>query len=151
MTSISFQVDGKAQPAGSKRAFRNPHTGTIAVVDANAKSKPWQAEIRAAALQVFDESPLTGPLAVTFAFTVSRPKGHFGTGKNANALKSSAPSEPIIRPDLLKLARGVEDALSGIAYRDDSQIVEEFLYKRYGDRDFVTITIEELYDQATAA
>jgi predicted short-subunit dehydrogenase-like oxidoreductase (DUF2520 family) len=33
---------------------------------------------------------------------------------------------------VLKLARGVEDALTGIVWRDDAQIVVEHLEKRYG-------------------
>lgn len=32
-------------------------------------------------------------------------------------------------PDVLKLARGVEDALTGIVWRDDAQIVNESLSK----------------------
>lgn len=146
MTTISFEVYGKAQPAGSKRAFRNHHSGHIAVVDANAKSKPWKQEVAAAANAAYDgTSLLTGPLAVTFVFTVTRPKSHYGTGKNSQVLKPSAPSDPTIRPDLLKLARGIEDALTGVLYVDDSQIIEEHLYKCYGDRDRVEIDVTE-YD-----
>ena len=35
-------------------------------------------------------------------------------------------------PDVLKLARGVEDALTGIVWRDDAQIVNESLNKVVG-------------------
>jgi Holliday junction resolvase RusA-like endonuclease len=38
---------------------------------------------------------------------------------------------PITRPDLLKLTRLLEDACSGIIWRDDAQISDELLMKRY--------------------
>ncbi|MCL5421117.1 MAG: RusA family crossover junction endodeoxyribonuclease [Nitrospirae bacterium] len=36
------------------------------------------------------------------------------------------------RPDIDNLAKAVKDALKGIVYADDSQIVEAHLYKQYG-------------------
>jgi Holliday junction resolvase RusA-like endonuclease len=46
-----------------------------------------------------------------------------------------------VKPDVLKLARAVEDALTGILYRDDAQIVTEVLRKRYGDPPRVEIRL----------
>jgi crossover junction endodeoxyribonuclease RusA len=39
---------------------------------------------------------------------------------------------PIVRPDLDKLVRAVQDALTGLVYVDDSQIVDLVVAKRYG-------------------
>ena len=75
-----------------------------------------------------------------------RPSNHFGTGKNAGVRKDSAPYFPIVRPDVLKIARGIEDALTGVIYRDDSQIVDEHLMKRYGEPARVEIIVEEVTD-----
>lgn len=132
---LELEVLGLAQPAGSKRAFRHPKTGRPIVTDANRNSKPWQAEVKAAAVEVMDRVGLElicGPLAVEFTFIKPRPKGHFRTGAKAHLLRPSAPVWPSTRPDVLKLARGVEDALTGVVWRDDAQIVEEYLFKRYG-------------------
>lgn len=127
---IAFNVFGKAEPAGSKRAFvRNGHAQ---VVDANSKAKDWKSQVAATAASHFAGELLSGPLAVQFTFFTPRPAGHFGQGRNAGTLKPSAPAYPTSRPDVLKLARGVEDSLSGVIYRDDAQIVEEHLSKRYG-------------------
>jgi hypothetical protein len=48
---ITFTVYGRPQPAGSKRAFTNKHTGRVQVVDANAKAKPWKQEITGTAVE----------------------------------------------------------------------------------------------------
>ena len=87
--------------------------------------------MRHAALEAYSGPPLDCPLAVTFTFYLPRPKGHFRTGKRAGELRDTAPAFPTGKPDVLKLARGVEDALTAIIYKDDSLIVSEHLYKRY--------------------
>lgn len=84
---------------------------------------------------------LEGPLRVRFDFVFPRPAGHFGTGKNASVLKPSAPPYPAQRPDTTKLVRSAEDALKGILWRDDSQIVSQFATKRYGPQAGMAITV----------
>lgn len=140
---VAFTVHGTPQPAGSKRGFHNPKTGRVIVTDANPQARPWKAQVADTAAQAMtfhsDEGtsgylpPFDGPLAVELVFWVTRPKGHYGTGRNAGIVRASAPEFPTVRPDLLKLARAVEDAIAGIVYRDDAQIVAETLLKRYGD------------------
>lgn len=142
---LSFTVLGKPQPAGSKRAFAirkgGVPTGQIAVTDANKHAKSWQREVRDAAIDAIVATtdcdydyfqPLAGPVNLSLTFYVQRPKGHYGTGRNADKLKDSAPSLPTTKPDALKLARGTEDALTGIVYRDDSQVVDLRVRKLYG-------------------
>lgn len=140
----SFVVRGKPQPAGSKKGFYNPKLKRVMIVDAAEKSRPWKALVSDAAQETMGPvSPLNGALAATFEFVETRPKGHFNTKNELSATGRRNPY-PAKRPDLLKLARGVEDALSTIVYVDDSQIVREILTKRYGDFDGVEITVEEL-------
>jgi Holliday junction resolvase RusA-like endonuclease len=127
---IAFVVTGLAEPAGSKRAFVNPKTGRAIVTDANRSSAPWKREVAEAARAAMNGDLLIdGPINLTIVFHVPRPKGHFGK----RGLRPSAPPYPAVKPDLLKLARGVEDALVGVVYRDDSQIVIEQLRKLYGE------------------
>ena len=142
---FAVTVYGTPAPAGSKRAFnwraKDGRSGT-SIVDANAKAKPWKKEIAQAAGDLRNGAPvLEGPLAARFTFFAKRPKGHYGTGKNSGTLKASAPAYPIGKPDALKLTRGVEDALSGVVYRDDGQIVTEVLKKRYGTPERVEVEI----------
>lgn len=144
VTTFQLTVIGAAQPAGSKRAFVNKKTGRAAVVDANPKSKDWKGEVAKRAGEVWTDELLHGPLEVTFTFYRPRPASHYGTGRNAGKVKGSAPRFPTTRPDVLKLARGVEDALTGVIWRDDAQIVTETLLKQWGNPPRVEIEIEEL-------
>ena len=50
----------------------------------------------------------------------------FGMGRNGKGAYHTK------RPDIDNLAKAVKDALKGIIYADDSQIVEAHLYKQYG-------------------
>lgn len=143
---IQFTVLGKPQPAGSKRAF--PYHKKVGgdlgvrVADANPEAKTWKMMVAAAAREAYDGPLLTGPLQVTMLFTQRRPKCHYGTGRNANILKPSAPLLPIVKPDVLKLARPVEDAMNGFPWRDDSQTTDLILRKRYGEHPGAGIVIE---------
>lgn len=134
---MAFVVHGEARPGGSKRAFpirKNGRIVKIATVEDAKGVKEWRGSVAAVAAEAMNgRGLLTGPIEVRLTFYRPRPQGHYGTGRNAALVKASAPAFPATRPDVLKLARAVEDALSGIVYRDDAQIVEELLRKRYGE------------------
>jgi Holliday junction resolvase RusA-like endonuclease len=130
--TVHFTVLGKPQPAGSKSAYLNPKTGKINVSDSNKKSRPWKQQVAGAAADQVEEV-WTGPLALTVAFYVARPKGHYRTGRNAGLLRDSAPVWPTTKPDTTKLLRAVEDALIGVLYRDDAQVVKQVVSKHYAD------------------
>ena len=135
---IRFTVYGSAEPAGSKRAF--VVNGHAVVSDANRKSRGWKTQVSATARDAYRGALLDGPIAVTMRFYRPRPAGHMGK----KGVRASAPGHPATRPDVLKLARAVEDALTGVVWRDDAQIVDERLFKRYGEPARVEVEIESL-------
>jgi Holliday junction resolvase RusA-like endonuclease len=95
----------------------------------------WRAAVGFTARAAMRSRPLLEGLVVAqFLFVRPRPKAHYGTGRNERMLKDSAPAAPATTPDVLKLARAVEDALTGVVYIDDSQIVDEVIAKRYCHR-----------------
>ena len=128
---IKFFVPGIAKPGGSKKAFFNPKTGRAIVVDACKGNKDWRSAVSSCAYEVMQGRELIhDPIEVTFEFHMPRPKGHFGS----KGIRKSAPVFPATRPDVLKLARSVEDSLTGLVYADDSQIVTETLRKVYAEK-----------------
>lgn len=148
MKPLIFTVFGKAVGAGSKsigmtkdkRPFVRPPTGKH-----GSDPKAWKESVAQVAGEAMNGSGLfVGPLRVSFTFYRPRPSSHFGTGRNAGKLKPSAPAYPTGKPDVLKVARAVEDALTGVVYRDDAQIVFEVLEKRYGEPARVEVTIVPL-------
>jgi Holliday junction resolvase RusA-like endonuclease len=150
---LRLEVAGKAEPAGSKRAFVPQKNGqpfrsktngriVVSVVDDNPNGRDWKNRVADAARQQWGARLLlTEPLWFRATFYLLRPKGHHGTGRNAAVVKESSPQFPDGRPDVLKLTRAIEDALSGVVWKDDSQIVSERIDKRYGDKPHVEIEI----------
>lgn len=130
---VTFTVPGIAAPAGSKRGFINRKSGRVIITDDSKRSKPWQASVADAATEAMDGPLLAGPLELILTFTVPRPQGHYGTGRNAGTVKQSAPLFPVVKPDVTKLVRAVEDALTGIVWRDDAQVISQHASKVYGE------------------
>lgn len=131
--TVSVFVPGIPKPGGSKRAFINQKTGRAIVTEDCKGSKDWRTAVRFAAAEVF-ASPLFGPLEVAFRFYMPRPRGHYGSGRNAGLVRESAPKFPAFRPDVTKLVRSTEDALKGVAWLDDSQIVRQAASKDYSEK-----------------
>jgi Holliday junction resolvase RusA-like endonuclease len=129
VSAVAFTVFGQPAPAGSKTIGRG-RAGNTFIRDSSKKSYPWKKDVaQAAGIAMQGDGLLEGPLSLELVFHVPRPKGHFGV----RGLRPSAPAYPTVKPDVLKLARAVEDAMSGVVFRDDAQIVTEFLRKTYGE------------------
>lgn len=126
-------VPGVPRPQGSKRPFRNQHSGKIAMVESSQHVKTWRDDIRGAIIyRLPAAAPFTCPVDVTLLFVMPRPKGHHRTGRNAHILRDTAPTHPIGKPDIDKLARAVLDAIGSAGlWVDDSQVVDLNAIKRY--------------------
>ncbi|MCJ7663068.1 MAG: RusA family crossover junction endodeoxyribonuclease [Desulfobacterales bacterium] len=141
---VSFFVPGLPAPGGSKKVFLNRKTGKPIVTDAGGKAnKDWRAVVALTAGERFHK-PLSGPIKLHIIFYLPHPQAHYRTGKNNGVLKENAPLWHEKRPDGLKLRRSVEDALTGIAWIDDSQIAVGTEEKRYGERIGAEIRIEAM-------
>lgn len=143
---IEFFVPGIPAPGGSKKAFYNRSTGRAMITDDSKNNKGWRSSVAQKGAEAMgDRELLHGALSVWMVFRMPRPKGHFGTGRNAGSVRSSAPKHPTVKPDVLKLARSTEDALTGIVWRDDCLIVVEGITKMYTTSIAgAHITVEEL-------
>ena len=82
----------------------------------------WKAAVSHAVASVL-AAPFVGPVDLDLAFELARPRSHYGTGRNTSRLRLSAPLCHTGRPDLDNLAKSTMDALLGIAWRDDSQVI----------------------------
>jgi Holliday junction resolvase RusA-like endonuclease len=136
-TVIAITVRGLPAPQGSKR-----HVGNGVMVESSKKVKPWRQDVKYAALEAVGETwtLLDGPLVAAMTFTFARGKSHYRTGRNAHLLRESAPVRPAVMPDLSKILRSTEDALTGVVWADDSRVVGyERLGKFYAGTDAVDV------------
>lgn len=143
---IRFVVFGRPQQKGSKQVMPVKGPRRFIVRESNAKAKPWAQTISVVAHEHHHGDLIIGPVVVTIAFYFARPKAHYGTGRNALALRASAPAQMTTMPDVDKLARCALDALTGVVVRDDAQVVALHVAKRYGEPERAEILVRELHD-----
>ena len=142
---VGFFVPGIPRPGGSKRAFFNKRSGKAMVVETGKYTKDWRNTIAIVAHTAFKgRSLLTGPLELTVMFYMPRPACHYGTGKNKDVLKEGAPSYHTSAPDTTKLLRALEDALTGVIWRDDAQIAVQYGHKLYAKNAGADVIIKPL-------
>jgi crossover junction endodeoxyribonuclease RusA len=143
---IAFEVDGRPQQRGSKRAFASKNGGRPRMVDDNAKSGPWMDAVahraRVAMLTFGEDTPLLdGPLRLWAVFRFKRPKAHY----LKSGLRADAPQWHTSTPDTDKLTRAIGDAMTGVVYGDDKQIADVLVSKVYTESsEGVSITVQQL-------
>jgi Holliday junction resolvase RusA-like endonuclease len=135
MDGFETFVSGRPRPKGSWKPVR-VGVKTRLLPD-NARSKPWEVLVHFAAAQAFRGDPWGKDVAVGLhvRFVFRRPKKHFRTGRFSNVLRDDAPRFPIGKPDADKLLRTVMDALTGVVYVDDCQVVDPHCPKVYGEHE----------------
>lgn len=147
---IRIRIDGEPAPGGSKTSMVHPSTGMRVMVDAGGKrNKIWRSRCEAfARRQIGPQPPLEGPLSVSFEFIMPRPKSHYRSVKKQPVLRDDAPTHHTKAPDRTKLMRSTEDALTGICWVDDSQIVDgDHITKRWaqpGEEPGAVVTIQRI-------
>ena len=77
--------------------------------------------------------------------------------KKKAALCTQNITRPTCKPDMDNIVKAVADALNGVAYKDDSGIVEAHVYKRYGPQAMLRVRLTgelepttETYDKGGA-
>lgn len=95
-----------------------------------AELEPWQLVVAHHA-RVAGCKPTLNPVHLELTFFIERPK-------------SSKREYPTVPPDLDKFQRAVFDSLTGIAYKDDAQVVSVMARKFYREKIGVEITVSVL-------
>lgn len=102
----------------------------------NARLAGWSEYLTALAQALVrrrKDLPLDGAFLVTVHFALRRPKGDCRPTASGQpyALRKSAPVHHLKKPDLDKLTRAALDPLTGLLWRDDSQVIALHPTKSY--------------------
>lgn len=124
-------VHGIPGPQGSKKFMglrkNGLRAGSAILAESSKKVKPWRAAVKAEAqdqIRLWPSGwvPLGGPVLLVVVFTLPAPK----------SLPKRSASYPIRMPDLSKLVRSTEDALTDAGvWEDDARVVECRSIKTY--------------------
>ena len=130
--TVMFFVEHRPVPKGSisaipgRRIFFN-----------HSKIKDVSEMIRMAAIEA-GVKLVEDSVIVRCDFFFARPKSHY---KRDGTLKEGVPEAHTKRPDVDKLLRCVLDALTGIAYKDDSQVFEASGIKQFFHKNGIRIRV----------
>lgn len=128
--AIRIVVRGTPAPQGSKSFKGMSKSGRAILAESSKKVRPWRQDVKAAAEAWRARSgavPIDGPVVVRMTFTLPKPV--------------SAPKRrrtyPMRTPDVSKLARSTEDALTDAGiWTDDARVIGyDKLWKAYPGED----------------
>lgn len=137
---VSFRVDGDVVGKGRPR-FARTRSGGVATRTPE-KTKTYEGKLAYAAQQAMRNAPLIDSpvemlISVTVAVTASWP-----AWKREAALSGDV--RPTSKPDGDNVAKIVMDALNGVVYGDDTQVVSLTFSKVYGERPGLSCVVSEI-------
>lgn len=138
MSQLTFTAYTKPVPQGSMKGF--VIKGRAVLTSANKLQKPCRSEVTARAL---DAAAIAGqavpvatkgvPVSVLMDFYFEKPPS-----------VSKKRTHMVVKSDLDKLVRLVNDSLTGVAYFDDAQVVEISARKHYGSPERIEVSVTTL-------
>lgn len=147
MCELTLEILGTPHPQMRSRAARIPGLAHVRVYKCEKQREAEESFIAQVLAQLpRDHKPMAGPLEIVINFFVARPRSHYGTGKNAGILKSSAPAYPTSKPDFDNTIKHVCDCFNQVVWADDKLVVRSRVDKDYGERPRTVIRIRELED-----
>jgi Holliday junction resolvase RusA-like endonuclease len=135
---IEFTVLGDPKGKGRPRFSR---VGKFTKTYTDAKTKMYEEKIASAArLAMFPHEPLETPVGVHMEINVQIPASYSKKRKQACLLGVEMPCK---KPDVDNVAKGILDAMNGIIYKDDVQVIRLSLRKNYSTEPGVYIMVCE--------
>jgi Holliday junction resolvase RusA-like endonuclease len=138
---VTFKVD--ADPVGKQRA-RYAKRGNFVQTYTPDKTRNYESLIKEAAIEAMGTSePLETPVTLYLYIRAPIPKSL--PKKRIEACLNGL-EKPIKKPDASNVLKSVEDAMNGVVYKDDSQIVNIHVSKVYSSVSGVDVCIKECLD-----
>lgn len=138
MKRLAFKIHGDTQPQGRPRAMRMGKG--IRMYD-DPKSAAFKKHVQQSYNSLGIDSQLEGALHMEIAIYRKIPKSF---SKKMRQMAIDGIVRPVSKPDADNLAKTFMDALNGLAYKDDSQIVTLVASKYYAEEPYAFIQIQTL-------
>lgn len=138
MTTIRFVVPGEPQGKGRAKVVRIAGFTRLATP---AKTVAYEGLVAQLAQQAMAGAPLLGgPVSMRLELRFSVPRS---ASKRArfDALAGSIP--PTKKPDADNVLKAVCDGLNGVAFRDDAQVVDVRVVKRFAEVPGVVVELDD--------
>lgn len=134
---MTFTIPGAPVGKGRPRMTKTGHVYTPqATLD-------YEELVRTSYLAAAHGEPIPAGHPVAVQIMAYYPLRKKETKKN-RAAKLDGTQRPTLKPDCDNLIKAVLDALNGLAYHDDAQVVELYINKAYSEEPRVWVQIEEV-------
>ena len=134
---VTFTVDGNPVPKGRPRFARR---GQFVQTYTDAKTIDYETNVAMRARHAIGSTkPLEGALSVFLYLRYTVPASYSKKRKEACLRGVEYPK----RIDIDNVYKSVTDAMNGIVYLDDSQIVEAHIKKVYAEESGANIMVQE--------
>ena len=135
----SFIVPGEPIAKARARVFFNKRAGRVMSMTPT-KTASYENYIKLIAADHF-QGPILGPVVMNISVFRAIPKS---MSKKLLAEAEAGNVRPATRPDTDNYLKTCLDALNGVAFRDDSQVVSVHVHKFYSSIPRTEIEVEEL-------
>lgn len=139
----TFVIEGTIR--GKDRPRFNTQTGTTYTTNRTAGYEAW---VKDCYLSRGAGRWLEGEITATIEAYYEIPKSK-SKNKSMRMKMLNGSINPTVKPDADNIAKIILDALNKIAYRDDSQITQLTVIKRYSEQPHVRVTLEEVKNEIT--
>jgi Holliday junction resolvase RusA-like endonuclease len=139
MIQVQYSVPGEPRGKGRPRFAKR---GNFVKTYTDAKTASYEDQIRFYALKAMGDSKvIEGAVRVFVSIRMAVPKSYSQKRREAclNGL-----DKPLKKPDWDNVAKSICDAMNGIIYVDDTQIVEAHITKQYAQQAEVVVLVQEV-------
>ena len=137
---IAFIVPGR--PVGKGRPIAGRSFAGFTTLRTPQKTINYEGTVALFAAQCMaGRAPLEGPVALALSINYDVPAS-WSKKKREAALRGEV--RPTSKPDCDNVIKAIGDALNGVVWKDDVQVVTLYAEKRYAEAPGVTVRVKEL-------
>ena len=136
---VNFTIPGKAQ--AKQRPKFNRFSGRAYTPKQTVEYENWVKDCYFRSIGSIDNKPTDKPLKVAITMYVEIPQSK---SKKQKEKMLTGEIKPIVKPDVDNVAKSILDALNGIIYLDDKQIIKLNIEKIYAETSWTEVKIEEI-------